>query len=141
MIHVLMLFLCWSSGELENKGKSRPVWARSSRTVFRHRQSVQVSSIRIVVQVAFWCHKTMSVRFRFTTKPEEEEKEEPWGASTVWDLKFHCKFQGFGQYQSRETHIPCFQEVQESGDFFVQPSTKINKLDTSQWPLLLKVSS
>lgn len=29
-------------------------------------------------------------------------------------------------------------EIQKSGDFKIQPSDKIAKLDTSQWPLLLK---
>lgn len=31
-------------------------------------------------------------------------------------------------------------EIQKEGNFAVQPSDKIAKLDTSQWPLLLKVS-
>lgn len=29
-------------------------------------------------------------------------------------------------------------EIQKSGDFKIKPSDKIAKLDTSQWPLLLK---
>lgn len=31
-------------------------------------------------------------------------------------------------------------EIQKEGNFAVKPSDKISKLDTSQWPLLLKVS-
>lgn len=31
-------------------------------------------------------------------------------------------------------------EIQKETDFALQPSDKIAKLDTSQWPLLLKVS-
>lgn len=31
------------------------------------------------------------------------------------------------------------QEVQQSGDFFIRPESKVASLDTSQWPLLLKV--
>lgn len=31
-------------------------------------------------------------------------------------------------------------EIQKETDFALQPSDKISKLDTSQWPLLLKVS-
>uniref|UniRef100_A0A4W6FAD9 H/ACA ribonucleoprotein complex subunit DKC1 n=1 Tax=Lates calcarifer TaxID=8187 RepID=A0A4W6FAD9_LATCA len=30
------------------------------------------------------------------------------------------------------------QEIQQSGDFFIQPESKVVSLDTSQWPLLLK---
>ncbi|XP_034721791.1 H/ACA ribonucleoprotein complex subunit DKC1-like [Etheostoma cragini] len=29
-------------------------------------------------------------------------------------------------------------EIQQSGDFFIQPESKVATLDTSQWPLLLK---
>ncbi|XP_008294908.1 H/ACA ribonucleoprotein complex subunit DKC1 isoform X1 [Stegastes partitus] len=29
-------------------------------------------------------------------------------------------------------------EIQQSGDFFIQPESKVASLDTSQWPLLLK---
>lgn len=31
------------------------------------------------------------------------------------------------------------QEIQQSGDFFIRPESKVASLDTSQWPLLLKV--
>lgn len=31
------------------------------------------------------------------------------------------------------------QEIQQSGDFFIKPESKVASLDTSQWPLLLKV--
>ncbi len=34
----------------------------------------------------------------------------------------------------------CHQEIQESGDFLIKPESKVASLDTSQWPLLLKVS-
>lgn len=33
----------------------------------------------------------------------------------------------------------CHQEIQESGDFLIKPESKVASLDTSQWPLLLKV--
>ena len=33
------------------------------------------------------------------------------------------------------------QEIQQSGDFFIKPESRVAALDTSQWPLLLKVSS
>uniref|UniRef100_A0A3Q0T309 Dyskeratosis congenita 1, dyskerin n=1 Tax=Amphilophus citrinellus TaxID=61819 RepID=A0A3Q0T309_AMPCI len=29
-------------------------------------------------------------------------------------------------------------EIQQSGDFFIRPESKVASLDTSQWPLLLK---
>uniref|UniRef100_A0A8C1NNU3 H/ACA ribonucleoprotein complex subunit DKC1 n=1 Tax=Cyprinus carpio TaxID=7962 RepID=A0A8C1NNU3_CYPCA len=32
----------------------------------------------------------------------------------------------------------CHQEIQESGDFLIKPESKVARLDTSQWPLLLK---
>lgn len=32
------------------------------------------------------------------------------------------------------------QEIQETGDFLIKPESKVAKLDTSQWPLLLKVN-
>lgn len=32
-----------------------------------------------------------------------------------------------------------FQEIQRSENFFIQPESKVASLDTSQWPLLLKV--
>lgn len=32
------------------------------------------------------------------------------------------------------------QDIQESGDFLIKPESKVASLDTSQWPLLLKVS-
>uniref|UniRef100_A0A8B9J7F1 H/ACA ribonucleoprotein complex subunit DKC1 n=1 Tax=Astyanax mexicanus TaxID=7994 RepID=A0A8B9J7F1_ASTMX len=39
-------------------------------------------------------------------------------------------------------HVFCFvfgpQEIQETGDFLIKPESKVAKLDTSQWPLLLK---
>lgn len=31
------------------------------------------------------------------------------------------------------------QDIQESGDFLIKPESKVASLDTSQWPLLLKV--
>lgn len=31
------------------------------------------------------------------------------------------------------------QEIQEAGEFLIKPESKVAKLDTSQWPLLLKV--
>ena len=34
-----------------------------------------------------------------------------------------------------------FQDIQHSETFQVGPSTKAEKLDTSQWPLLLKVGA
>lgn len=33
-----------------------------------------------------------------------------------------------------------FQEIQQSGNFLIQPESKVVSLDTSQWPLLLKVT-
>lgn len=33
-----------------------------------------------------------------------------------------------------------WQEIQETGDFLIKPESKVAKLDTSQWPLLLKVN-
>lgn len=32
------------------------------------------------------------------------------------------------------------QETQHTGDFLIKPSSDVQKLDTSEWPLLLKVS-
>lgn len=32
------------------------------------------------------------------------------------------------------------QDIQETGDFLIKPESKVASLDTSQWPLLLKVS-
>lgn len=32
------------------------------------------------------------------------------------------------------------QEIQEAGDFLIKPESLVAKLDTSQWPLLLKVN-
>lgn len=32
------------------------------------------------------------------------------------------------------------QEIQETGDFLIKPESKVARLDTSQWPLLLKVN-
>lgn len=32
------------------------------------------------------------------------------------------------------------QEIQEIGDFLIKPESKVAQLDTSQWPLLLKVN-
>lgn len=34
-----------------------------------------------------------------------------------------------------------FQDVQHAESFLLKPSTKVDKLDSSQWPLLLKVKS
>ena len=31
------------------------------------------------------------------------------------------------------------QDIQQTGDFFIKPEAKAAALDTSQWPLLLKV--
>lgn len=36
---------------------------------------------------------------------------------------------------------PLLQDIQESGDFLIKPESKVASLDTSQWPLLLKVSA
>lgn len=33
------------------------------------------------------------------------------------------------------------QEIQQSGDFFIKPESKVPSLDTSHWPLLLKVKA
>lgn len=42
------------------------------------------------------------------------------------------------QKKIKEEPIDDLGEIQKSGNFQIQPSEKISKLDTSQWPLLLK---
>uniref|UniRef100_A0A665UUI8 H/ACA ribonucleoprotein complex subunit DKC1 n=1 Tax=Echeneis naucrates TaxID=173247 RepID=A0A665UUI8_ECHNA len=40
--------------------------------------------------------------------------------------------------KKEKTQVFVPQEIQQSGDFLIQPESKIASLDTSQWPLLLK---
>lgn len=44
------------------------------------------------------------------------------------------------QKKKKKTKPDKLGEIQKETDFALQPSDKIAKLDTSQWPLLLKVS-
>lgn len=76
----------------------------------------------------------------FSSIEEEEEGEESqWRRSrgkcwTSWtaDLQFLLLLQ-------RKLFVSVQQEIQQSGDFFIKPESKVASLDTSQWPLLLKV--
>lgn len=50
--------------------------------------------------------------------------------------------QGYGPlYKVHVNNFYTLQETQHTGDFLIKPSSDVQKLDTSEWPLLLKVST